>query len=72
MKTNLSYLVVIAALLVIIVLQRECSSPTPCPPCTGKIDTVRIIDTVWVPLKVTKKTKPKLMSQSMYDVVMQR
>jgi hypothetical protein len=60
MKTNLSYLVVIAALIAIIVLQRECSSPTPCPPCVGKIDTVRIIDTVWVPLTVKKKTKPKI------------
>jgi hypothetical protein len=60
MKTNLSYLVLIAVLIAVIVLQRECSSPTPCPPCIGKIDTVIIRDTVWVPLKVTKKTKPKL------------
>ena len=59
MKTNLSYLILVAVLIAIIILQRECSSPASCPPCSDHIDTVRIIDTVWVPLKIEKKTKPK-------------
>lgn len=60
MKTNLSYLILVAVLIAVIVLQRECSSPAPCPPCPDHIDTVRIVDTVWVPLKIQKKTKPKI------------
>jgi len=58
MKTNLTNLVIIAVLIVIIILQRECSSPE-CPPSTVKIDTVRIVDTVWVHIKDEKTYKPK-------------
>lgn len=58
MKTNLTNFIVFAVLIAIIVLQRECSSPE-CPPCTVKTDTIRVIDTVWVPLKVDTAYKPK-------------
>lgn len=58
MKANLTNLIVFAVLIAIIILQRECSS-SECPPCTVKTDTIRVIDTVWVPIKVDKKYKPK-------------
>ena len=60
MKTNLSYLLIIAALLVVILLQRECNNPKPCPPCIGKVDTVKTVDTVYVTVKAELKSKPKL------------
>ncbi len=60
MKTNLSYLLIIAVLLAIIVLQRECNNPTPCLPCTNQVDSVRTVDTVYVPVKVDVSSKPKI------------
>lgn len=71
MKTNLSNLIVFAVLIAIIILQRECSN-APCPPCETKTDTVRIVDTVWVPIKVEKKTKPKLKKSHATDSIPDR
>jgi hypothetical protein len=68
MKTNLSNLIVFAVLIAVIILQRECSS-SDCPPCTVKTDTIRIVDTVWVPLKIEKKSKPKLKKSHSSDSI---
>ena len=60
MKTNFSFLIIITVLIAIIFLQRECNNPKPCPPCTITTDTIRVVDTIWVPMKIIKKTKPVL------------
>ena len=59
MKSKFSVFVVIAALLAIIFLQRECGSPST---STGSIkrDTVRIVDTVYIQAKIEKTSKPKV------------
>lgn len=51
--------IVIAALLGIIFFQRECKSP-PAPTGSVKRDTVRIVDTVYIPAKIEKTSKPKI------------
>ena len=59
MKSKLSVFIVIAALLAVIFLQRECGSPKP---SSGSIkrDTVRVVDTVYISAKVEKTSKPKV------------
>lgn len=59
MKTRLPYFILIAVLIAIIVLQRECSNPGSAAG-KPKADTVRTVDTVYVPKIVEVNTKPKL------------
>ena len=59
MKFNTSLFIVIVALLAIIFFQRECESPSV-PTGSAKRDTVRVVDTVYIPAKVEKTSKPKV------------
>jgi hypothetical protein len=58
MKTRLPYFILIAVLIAIVVLQRECTN-RPAASGKPKADTVKIVDTVYVNKLIEVKSKPK-------------